>query len=100
MFSNIEQDYYYPQMHAQQVSDVLSHRYPEYTLNKKRLSLSKKEPFFIYITGHGGDFYFKIREREAIIDEQFAHIFKSLDMKDLTESIVLFSDSCSAITPF
>ena len=35
-----------------------------------------------------------------MIDEQFASIFLLLYLKNITSKIVLFSDSCSAITPF
>lgn len=35
-----------------------------------------------------------------MIDEQFASIFQTLNLKNMTSKIVLFSDSCSAITPF
>ncbi len=35
-------------------------KYPPHTLNFKKLKLDD-EPYFIYLTGHGGDFYFKIR---------------------------------------
>lgn len=51
------------------------------------------------MTGHGGDSYFKIREREALVDEQFANIFKIL-RQTFSGPIAVISDSCSAITPF
>ena len=52
------------------------------------------------MSGHGGDFYFKIRERMALIDEQFMIAYDHLERKNITDRIAIFSDSCSAITPF
>lgn len=52
------------------------------------------------MTGHGGDFYFKIRERSALLDEQFMILFDHLTQKNITDKIAMISDSCSAITPF
>ena len=52
---------------------------------------------FAYIRG---DFYFKIREREAMVDEHFRRIFRDMQARRNYESIFLMSDSCSASTPF
>lgn len=49
-------------MYLESVSKIMMGFHPPFALNKKRLKL-KNEPLFIYITGHGGDLYFKIRER-------------------------------------
>ena len=48
-------------MHDHEVADVFSNQYSSYVLNKKRLMISENEPLFIFVTGHGGDYYFKMR---------------------------------------
>ena len=107
----MEVDYHQSQITAKSVQNIFMGNYPKYVLNKRRLNIQQgdNEQFniFFYVTGHGGDFYFKVREKEALIDEQFMHIFKSLSNKhrnpainSISNQIALFSDSCSAITPF
>lgn len=81
------------------VAEILMGFYSPFTLNKKKFKLQPSEPLFVYVTGHGGDTYFKIREREALIDEQFVHIFNILRSKT-DGNFAVISDSCSAITPF
>lgn len=47
-----------------------------------------------------GNTYFKIRERQALIDENFNNLFNDLALNKRFSKILLMSDSCSAITPF
>jgi glycosylphosphatidylinositol transamidase (GPIT) subunit GPI8 len=54
----------------------------------------------MYLTGHGGDFYFKFRERQALVDQNFEDIFKDLSKRRPTMPIFILADSCSAITPY
>lgn len=44
--------------------------------------------------------YFKIREREALVNEQFENIFNTNYRKGVSKKTAVISDSCSAITPF
>jgi glycosylphosphatidylinositol transamidase (GPIT) subunit GPI8 len=44
-------------------SDLLLGYYSKYTLNKRKINFDSNEPVFMYLTGHGGDYYFKIREK-------------------------------------
>lgn len=74
--------------------------YHKFTLNKRKLKMKTTPTLFIYITGHGGDLYFKIREREALVNEQFENIFNINHRKRLSKKTAVISDSCSAITPF
>jgi phosphatidylinositol glycan class K len=61
IFRGVEVDYSQSQLTAASVSNILMGFYDRRTLNKRRLHLQKNEPIFIYVTGHGGDTYFKIR---------------------------------------
>jgi phosphatidylinositol glycan class K len=63
IFRNVEVDYAQSQLTALSVSSILMGFYDRSTLNKQKLQLSESEPLFIYLTGHGGDKYFKIREK-------------------------------------
>ena len=67
---NLEVDYKYFSISAESVLNTIIMKYHPKTLNSKRLKLNN-EPYLVYITGHGGDFYFKIREREALVAQNF-----------------------------
>ena len=54
----------------------------------------------MYVTGHGGDYYFKIRERQALITQNFEHVFRDLSRRRPNMPIFVLIDSCSAITPY
>jgi glycosylphosphatidylinositol transamidase (GPIT) subunit GPI8 len=45
----------------QNVANSFMGYYPKFTINKRKLTFKEQEPYFIYVTGHGGDTYFKIR---------------------------------------
>lgn len=82
------------------VLDSLRMRYSESTLNINKIKIQGNEPFFIYFSGHGGDNYFKIRERQAIVSQHFEHFIQDFAVRHPQNPIFLMSDSCSAITPF
>lgn len=52
------------------------------------------------MTGHGGDDYFKLQEREAILKEHLGQITNYLHQHSMYSKILFMSDSCSAITIF
>ena len=47
----------------------------------KRLDLDEKSKIFIYINGHGGDFYWKIQDTEAILSYEMGKIFEEFSFK-------------------
>jgi glycosylphosphatidylinositol transamidase (GPIT) subunit GPI8 len=63
-------DMRYNSMNARSVLNQLGLKYSRHTLNLHRLKLDNS-PYLIYLTGHGGDFYFKIRERQALVSQNF-----------------------------
>lgn len=100
--ADVEQDFGYSDINARQVFDAIRGKHSRYQLNKDKLHnyFDQKQPLFVYVTGHGGDYYFKVREREALTAEHFTRLFLDLSYRNPYSSILLLSDSCSAITPF
>lgn len=67
---HISVDMNYNSMNARSVLNRIGLKYPSYTLNLNRLKLDNS-PYLIYLTGHGGDYYFKIREAQALVSQNF-----------------------------
>jgi glycosylphosphatidylinositol transamidase (GPIT) subunit GPI8 len=63
LFRDVEVDYYQSEITAQAFAEIVMGYYGRETLNKRKIRLSRDEELFVYVTGHGGDTYFKIRER-------------------------------------
>jgi glycosylphosphatidylinositol transamidase (GPIT) subunit GPI8 len=57
-----EVDYKYPVLNSRSTAELVHMKYRPHTLNGKKLPWDD-QPYFFYATGHGGDYYFKIRER-------------------------------------
>lgn len=89
----------YSALSAQTLLAMLGGKWAPSHPNIHRLPASD-EPYFIYLTGHGGDYYFKVREREALVSAHFTHLLRDLWARGRRGSIQLLSDSCSAATPF
>ena len=64
---NIQIDYSHSNMKLRNLYDALTFKYHPYSLNNKRLSINNKMNLLVFFSGHGGDDYFKILEREAIL---------------------------------
>lgn len=96
---NMEVDLKFSSISVSSVMDSLRGKYPASTLNINRLTI-RDEPYLIYMAGHGGDYYFKIRERQALVSQHFNHLFRDFAVRNPHSPIFLMIDSCSAITPF
>lgn len=96
---NVEVDLKFSSISVASVMDSLRGKYPASTLNLNRLTL-RDEPYLIYMAGHGGDYYSKIRERQALVSQHFNHLFHDFAIRNPHTPIFLMIDSCSAITPF
>lgn len=96
---HLEVDYKYYSITAENVANLMVLKYKPTVINKKRLNLND-EPYLLYFTGHGGDSYFKIRERQALVSQNFEDVLKDLSKRRPRMPIFIVIDSCSAITPY
>lgn len=87
-------------MKLRDVYDTLTFKYHPYTLNSKRIKSNKSTNLLIYLSGHGGDDYFKLLERDAILKEHFKSLTDYLNANNLYSKILFLSDSCSSSTVF
>lgn len=74
-------------------------KYKPEIINKQRIKLDE-QPYLVYLTGHGGDFYFKIRERQAVVAQNMKDVLSDLGRRKPEMPVFILIDSCSAITPY
>lgn len=93
-------DYSQSDMKLRDVYNTLTFKYHPYALNAKRMDSGKGTNLLVYFSGHGGDDYFKLLEREAILKEHLKSLTDYLARNQLYSKILFISDSCSASTIF
>lgn len=98
--TDIELENRYSNINVRELYDTLRGKSNPDELNKRKLSLTPDTNVFLYVTGHGGDSYFKLREREAIINAQFSRAISELYNKTMYQNYFSMSDSCGASTLF
>lgn len=75
-------------------------RYERYDPISKRAIPNYSENYFIYLVGHGGDKYMKIRYLEIMFSRHFSDFFEELFISNKVSQAFVFSDTCSAGTLF
>lgn len=82
--------------HLMAISGRFEHDDP---LNK-RLDFSGAESLVVYLTGHGGDLYMKIKYLEIFFARHFSDFFEDLFVSRKVGRAFVISDTCSAGTLF
>lgn len=66
----------------------------------KRLDYDDVENLFIFLTGHGGDYYMKVLYQDILFAQHFADYFQELFVRKKVKQALVLSDTCSAGTLF
>jgi glycosylphosphatidylinositol transamidase (GPIT) subunit GPI8 len=77
----------YSTLNAETLLAMLGGKWAPNQPNIHRLPVALSEPYFIYLTGHGGDYYFKVREREALVSSHFTLLLRDLWARGRKSSI-------------
>jgi len=78
---------------------VLSGRHHPLTPSSKRLPpMDGGSNLFIYITGHGGDQFFKFRDREELTMQALRMAFDEMQWRKRYANILFITDTCQAFT--
>jgi len=62
------------------------------------LNSNQNSSILIYLTGHGGDEFFKFHDYEELSAQELGYIFQEMYIKDRYKEILLILDTCQAIT--
>ena len=69
----------------------------ELPMNKK-LDFTDVDTIFIYLTGHGGDKYMKVKYKEILFSKHFSDFIEDLFISKKVKQAFVISDTCSAGT--
>lgn len=99
LFDNAQIDYGGNDVTVDHFFRVLLGRHAKYTPRHQRLhNIDEDTNLFLYITGHGGDGFFKFRDKEDFTTRDLRGIFEQLQIMKRFKSILYVSDTCQAFT--
>ena len=93
---DVQIDYYDEQVNVQAFTRLLTGRVTNHM--NSRLDSHKNSSILIYLTGHGGDEFFKFQDNEELSAQELAHAFQEMYVMDRYKEIILILDTCQAST--
>ena len=100
LMADVEVDYRGAEVSPESIVQVLTGRHIEGTPHNKRLRSSENSKLFVYLTGHGGNGYFKIQDTQVLLSTDLANAVYEMYYKGKFEEIMIFIDSCQALPIF
>ena len=79
---------------------LLTGRHYDYTPYSKSLSMDEYSNLIIYMSGHGGDGFFKFQDNEELLSLELHDTFSEMRRNRRFNEIFLMVDSCQANTMF
>lgn len=80
--------------------NLLTNRYPVYTPLSKTLQIHPAAHLTIYLSGHGGDSYFKIMDTQVVHQEFLVKQILQFVQCNREVEVLVVNDSCEAFTLF
>lgn len=93
-------DYRGAEVTPENIARVLTGRHLKLTPGNKRIFSDEKSKIFLYLTGHGGDGYFKVQDTQVMLSADLANAVYEMNFKGKFEEMLIFIDSCKAISIF
>jgi len=91
-------DYYNEEVNVQSFIHLLTGRIINTFDNTNILNSNLNSSILIYLTGHGGDEFFKFHDYEELSAQELGNIFQEMYIKNRYKEILLILDTCQAIT--
>lgn len=79
-------------------TDLLLGKHPEWLTSEKRLLSGPKSNVLVFITGHGGDNFFKFQDFEEMTSTELSAIFGEMHKRGRYGQLLFFMDTCQAAT--
>jgi GPI-anchor transamidase subunit K len=95
---NMEIDFVGEDVNFQTIYELLSGRYSSYTPLSKRLRTNSNSNIFIFLSGHGGDQFFKFQDYEEISSDDLYVLFYEMKLKGRYKNLLFLVDTCQAST--
>ena len=64
----------------------------------KRMNTNENSNIFLFMSGHGGDEFFKFQDKEELSAEDIGYMFNEMNIKKLYKEIIFMIDTCQAST--
>ena len=94
----VEVDYRGAEVTAEALMRVLTGRHPAGTPPSRRLQSDADSHVLLYLTGHGGDEFFKFQDAGEISSFDLADAFESMRHKGRYRELLAIADTCQAAT--
>ena len=99
LYDNVHIDYTGNDVTVDNFFRVLLGRHEKYTPSYQRLhDIDEDTNLFLYMTGHGGDGFFKFRDVEDFTTKDLRGVFEQLQIMKRFRSVLFLSDTCQAFT--
>ena len=100
IYNSLELDYKNDEVSTKNWLDVLRKRYHPSLPFRKRLLSDSNSALFVFMSGHGGDYYHKIQDKGIMSYDEFARAIRELYAKQGYHDMLIISDSCGSFTIF
>jgi glycosylphosphatidylinositol transamidase (GPIT) subunit GPI8 len=94
----VEVDYRGDEVSVDSFLRVLTGRHRTGTEPSKILQSGNNSNVLIFLSGHGGDAFFKFRDSEELSAEEIGYALKEMELKGRYREMLLIADTCQAST--
>ena len=94
----VEVDYRGDEVSVDSFLRVLTGRHTIGTPSSKILQSGNESNLLIFLSGHGGDEFFKFRDKEELSADDIGYAIKEMELKGRYREILLIVDTCQAST--
>jgi len=96
--SDLEVDYQGEEVRAEAFLNLLTGRHYASTPRSKQLESNSNSSILIFLSGHGGDEFFKFQDSEEMSSQELAAAIRDMELKQRYKEILLLADTCQAST--
>ncbi len=95
---NVEVDFRGPECNVESFSRLLTGRLSSDTPVRKTLQTDENSNILMYMTGHGGDEFFKFHDTQEISSQDMGYLLRDMYAKNRYKEVLLIVDTCQAST--
>lgn len=95
---DLEIDFSGNEVNVELFARLLTNRLPASIPKSKRLLSTNNSNILIYMSGHGGDEFFKFHDAEELSASVLADVFHEMHLKQRYRSVLLVLETCQAVT--
>lgn len=97
-YANVETDYKGDEVTVDAFLRVLTGLHEDHTSNQKRMRSSSRSNVLVYLSGHGGEEFFKFRDVEELSATQLKDAIIDMKIRNRFNNLLVVADTCKAAT--